>query len=52
MIAVLHKRTKIELFREMFEESGFEVYESRESFIEYVLLRQAEVLTQSKQVTW
>ena len=29
------------MFREMFEESGFEVYESRESFIEYV---QAELL--------
>lgn len=28
------------MFREMFEESGFEVYESRESFIEYVQTEQ------------
>jgi len=29
-------------FRDMFEESGFEVYESRESFIEYVQTVQQE----------
>ena len=28
------------MFREMFEESGFEVYESRESFIEYAQTEQ------------
>ena len=28
------------MFQEMFEESGFEVYESRESFIEYVQVEQ------------
>ena len=30
------------MFREIFEESGFEVYESRESFIEYVQIEQQE----------
>ncbi|CAB5152408.1 unnamed protein product [Rhizophagus irregularis] len=29
-----------QIFREIFEESGFEVYESRESFIEYVQTEQ------------
>ena len=31
-----------QMFRDMFEESGFEVYESRESFIEYVQTEQQE----------
>ena len=31
-----------QMFREMFEESGFVVYESRESFIEYVQMEQQE----------
>jgi len=30
------------MYGEMFEESGFEVYESRESFIEYVQIEQQE----------
>jgi len=44
MIAALHKRTKIELFHEMFDESGFEIYESRKSFIEYVQIEQQEFI--------
>jgi len=32
------------MFREIFEESGFEVYESRESFIEYVQIEQQEFI--------